>query len=293
MNILITGKDSNIGNNIQRWFEGHQQECEFHIDQLDVITDVWRSYDYSRYDAIIHVAAIVHRPELRDWNLYKRVNADLPFEIAKLAKKQGVKQFVFISSMAVYGYDKTLRNKPITESTIPNPEDDDLYGKSKFMAEQFLHTIVSDDFRLSIVRPPNVYGPSGRGGYVRKFTKYLHYLPIIPDAYSNVAQSMLYLDNLSELIRLIVVERKQGTFMPQDSNAVSTVELLSEIARAKHWRKPTSKLFGLFVYIFSFVPIVKKIYGGVAYCSELSEIEGMHYRIVEFSEGMKKTIETL
>lgn len=99
MKILIIGKNSYIGNHIDDWLtsKGHQ------VAQLDVLTDEWRTFDYSPYDAIVHVAGIVHRPDCQDWELYKRVNTDMPITIATMAKEQGVKQYVFFSTMGVYG----------------------------------------------------------------------------------------------------------------------------------------------------------------------------------------------
>ena len=68
MKILIIGKDSYIGNHIDEWLtsKGHQ------VNQLDVLTDEWKSFDYSPYDSIVHVAGIVHRPDCNDWDFFHR-----------------------------------------------------------------------------------------------------------------------------------------------------------------------------------------------------------------------------
>ena len=86
MNVLIIGKDSYIGNHIDEWLAqyGHI------VTQLDVLTETWKSFDYSRFDAVVHVAGIVHRPQCTDWDLYKSVNCDMPVSIATMAKMQGV-----------------------------------------------------------------------------------------------------------------------------------------------------------------------------------------------------------
>lgn len=103
-NVLIIGKDSYIGNHIDLWLS----ERRFLVHQLDVLTEDWKTFDYSNYDAIVHVAGIVHRPECNDWKLYQRVNTDMPIAIACMAKKQGVKQYVFFSTMGVYGVGKSF-----------------------------------------------------------------------------------------------------------------------------------------------------------------------------------------
>ena len=86
MKVLIIGKNSYIGNHIDEWLSKEG----WHVIQLDVLTDDWKTYDYSGYDAIVHVAGIVHQPKCKDWGLYKRVNTDMPITIATMAKEQGV-----------------------------------------------------------------------------------------------------------------------------------------------------------------------------------------------------------
>ena len=97
MNILIIGKNSYIGNHIDQWLtnNGHQ------VKQLDAVSENWKQYDYSNFDTIVHVAGIVHRPNCKDWNLYKSVNTEMPISIATKAKSQGVKQYIFISTMEI------------------------------------------------------------------------------------------------------------------------------------------------------------------------------------------------
>ena len=104
MNILIIGKNSYIGNHIDEWLSryGHK------VAQLDVLTEDWKNYDYSPFDAIVHVAGIVHRPDCKDWELYKRVNTDMPVKIATMAKEQGGKQYIYFSTMGVYQANKKL-----------------------------------------------------------------------------------------------------------------------------------------------------------------------------------------
>ena len=288
MKIVITGKNSHIGNKIQNWFESHQIENKFEIEQLDVIGDGWKTYNFSGTDVIIHVAAIVHQPKLKDWSLYQKVNIDLPSEIASKAKASGVKQFVFFSTMAVYGWDKDLNTDEIDEVVVPSPKS--MYGKSKYEAELALKKIESDNFLLSIVRPPNVYGENGKLGYVDKFAKFLKYWRVIPDAYREVRQSMIYIDNLTEFIRQIVIKGQPGTFMPQDSAPVSAICLIDTICEAKQYRIFKSKFLGMIVKLFAGVPIVQKLYGGVAYTNNLSQIDGIEYQCVKFENGIKESL---
>ena len=276
MDILIVGRNSYIGNHIDEWLSkyGHQ------VKQLDVLTDEWKTFDYSSFDAIVHVAGIVHQPNCQDWGLYKRVNADMPVAIATIAKEQGVKQYVFFSTMVVYGVEKRL--KPTIVDTNTPLQADSMYGKSKLMAEESLSKLQDESFDVAFVRPPSVYGKGCRGGYISGFTSIVRKLPVIPNAYENVRQSFIYIDNLSELVRLIIEKRMHGVFCPQDDKAVSANELLEAIAKGLGKKYRESYFLGLFVRLFSFIPLVCKAYGGVEYAQSLSDMDGIDYAVVPF-----------
>lgn len=284
MKILIIGKNSYIGNHIDDWLtsKGHQ------VEQLDVLTEDWKAYDYSPYDAIVHVAGIVHRPDCQDWELYKRVNTDMPISIAKMAKEQGVKQYVFFSTMGVYGIGKELRLNVVDEKTPLTSES--MYGKSKLMAEEGLQKLQDVNFNVVCVRPPSVYGKGCRGGYITGFTSIVRKLPVIPKAYTDVKQSFIYIDNLSELVRLAIEEHLYGVLCPQDDKAVSANELLQVIADGIGKKLVESKVLGIFVRLFHFLPIVKKAYGGIEYSKKLSTIKDVNYIVVPFDEGMRRTV---
>ena len=101
---------------------------------LSVRDEDWEEYDYSAIDTIVYFAAIVHHPEITDEALYNKVNAEIPFAMAKKAVVQGVKKFIYISTMAVVGLGPEFgkvnvitRKTPLISNT--------LYGKSKKKGE--------------------------------------------------------------------------------------------------------------------------------------------------------------
>ena len=284
MKVLIIGKNSYIGNHIDEWLT----KMGWDVTQLDVLTDEWKSYDYSFYDSVVHVAGIVHRPDCKDWELYKKVNTDMPIEIATIAKKQGVKQYIFFSSMAVYGLGKALVPNITDENTPLNAKG--MYGRSKLLAEEGLVKLQDNHFKVAIVRPPSVYGKECKGNYISRFAMVARKMPIIPTVYTDVKQSFIYIDNLSELVRLIIEKELGGPFCPQDDVAVSTNELLEIICECLGKKYRGSKFLGLFVSLIKFVPIVKKAYGGMEYSRTLSDIKGVNYVVVSFKEGMKRTL---
>lgn len=102
--ILITGADSYIGTSFENYMNG---DLEYQIDTLDMKDPKWKEYDFSGYDTVFHVAGIAHADvghvSEETKQLYYKVNTDLSVETAKKAKKCNVKQFIYMSSIIVYG----------------------------------------------------------------------------------------------------------------------------------------------------------------------------------------------
>ena len=165
--ILITGAGSYIGGSVEaylaKWPERYQ------VDTLDMRGEGWKSASFQGYDAVLHVAGLVHQKDTKDdpayRDLYRRVNVDLAVDTAKKAKAEGVSQFLFMSSESVYGLSAPLgRQVIITKDTPLNPVDN--YGISKAQAEAQLEQLAGQDFHLAVLRPPIVYGKGCRGNYV-------------------------------------------------------------------------------------------------------------------------------
>ena len=103
--VLITGANSYIGTSFENWIQKNAPDIS--VDTMDMIGEAWKNADFSGYDAVFHVAGIAHADvgKVSDEQkaLYYKVNAGLTEECAKKAKAEGVKQFVFMSSIIVYG----------------------------------------------------------------------------------------------------------------------------------------------------------------------------------------------
>lgn len=286
MKVLITGKGSYIGEHIK----SHLESFGYIVDEVDTMNDQWKVIDYSQYGSIVHVAAIVHS-DAKDASeeLFKKVNTDLPVSIAKTAKKNGVKQFIFMSTMGVFGKGKSLHKEDsvVTKDTIPNAVGG--YGGSKLKAEKQLKNLESDTFRVAIVRPPNVYGRDCKGNYIPLFKKLALKLLICPYAYTNIRQSMLFIDNLSELVRLIIDNYSDSIYMPQDDCIPNTVEIIRIIRSVYGKKTHDSKLLGCFVKAFQNLSLINKIYGGIQYEESLSNCFDNRYQIVSFVRGMGLT----
>lgn len=278
--ILITGANSYIGTSFEKWLES--SEGDYQIDTLDMIDPKWRQFDFSSYDAIFHVAAIVHKNEKNmDPTLYDKVNRDLPIELAGLAKAAGVKQFVFLSSMSVYGNKEEV----ITKETKENPST--YYGKSKLAAEKGLMQLESADFKVLMMRPPMVYGPKATGNYTR-LSKLSRITPLFPDIANQ--RSMIYIDNLLEFVRKAIDTNLSGLHFPQNKEYVTTSQLVKTIRDVNGKKTLLTAIFNPIIKLLSNVSQFNKLFGNLVYAKELST-EVFDYQVADFHESVRKSEE--
>lgn len=256
--VLITGANSYIGTSFEAWAK-EKYPGEFEIDTIDMVDGSWRETSFTGYDAVFHVAAIVHKKEKPEMKkMYWEVNKELPIQVAQKAKSEGVKQFVFMSSMSVYG----INTGTITEKTKAIPKT--FYGKSKLAAERELKKLETDNFGITILRPPMVYGVHCKGNY-QLLKKFASVSPIFPD-YRN-QRSMISIENLCDFLVRIIKERKVGLCFPQDPDYMSTVEIVQKIAKENGKSIRFTKIFNPFIRLglkFHIV-VLEKVFGNLVY----------------------------
>lgn len=257
--ILITGANSYIGTSFEKYMEQFGED--YSIDTVDMIGDSWKSKSFSGYDSVFHVAGIAHQKEtLENAHLYYEVNRNLAIATAKKAKREGVKQFILLSSMSVYGMETGV----ITKKTIPHPKSH--YGKSKLQADEKIVNLDCDTFKVAILRPPMVYGKGCKGNYQR-LRSFALKSPIFPD-YPN-KRSMVYIGNLCEFVKETIDSKKFGLFFPQNAEYVNTSRLVNAIAKENRRNIRMTKLFNPIIRIVPFV-IIKKVFGDLFYDTRLS-----------------------
>lgn len=282
--ILIIGAHSYIGKSLQKSLQTIYNNYE--VDMISVRTNEWRLKDFSKYDSVVHTAAIVHSKHQTS-ELYYKINRDLTVDIATKSKIDGVKQFLFISSMAVYG----LESGVITNKTIPHPKND--YGKSKLEAEKILENMRSKDFVVSIVRPPMVYGNGAKGNY-NILRKIALLSPLIPNVKNK--RSMLYIDNFVMTLENIINQSVDGIFHPQNSEYMETSRLMKEIRLVHSKKSIMSTFLGRCVGIVQRVPgsvgtKATKAFGTLQYSKELEQIsyKGVSEREISIKDSIKRT----
>ena len=250
---------------------------------LDVKDTDWKKFDFSPFDSVFHVAGIAHfsKDESKK-DLYYQVNTDLTAEVAAKAKNAGVGQFIFMSSIIIYG-DSSSAKRIIGKDTVPTPSD--FYGDSKWQAEKRISPLESDDFKVVIVRPPMIFGKGSKGNYP-KLARLAKKTPFFPDFPNQ--RSMLHIDNLCAFIQGVIDHESTGIFYPQNKEYVNTSELVSEIANF-HGRKIfRSKILNPIIQLFFGFDTVKKVFGNLVYEKEISQYD-FEYQVRDFKESIQST----
>ena len=285
--ILITGANSYVGTSFEAWLK--QWPDQYRVDTVNMIGDGWKDASFCGYDAVFHVAAIVHKEERKNdpaqQELYDRVNHRLAVEVARKAKAEGVKQFVFMSSASVYGLVAPVgKTVTITKDTPVKPVDN--YGISKAAAEESLRALAEENFRLAILRPPMVYGKGCKGNYP-VLAKLAKKLPCFPWVDNN--RSMLYIDNLCELVRLVIDDEAAGVFCPQNDEYVNTCDMVNLIAHANGKNILIVKGFGWALKLLRpFTAMADKAFGSLCYDREISAYP-RNYCVKNLQESVMET----
>lgn len=280
--VLITGANSFVGEAVEKWLAKSRKE--YGVDTVGTMNNEWKKADFSAYDVVFHVAGIAHvdpKPELAP--LYYAVNRDLTLEIAKHAKRHGVKQFIFMSSMIVYHASKSLNGTIIDKDTIPNPND--FYGDSKLQAELGLKRMQSQDFKIAILRPSMIYGPNGKGNFQR-LVRLAKITPFFPNWHNK--RSMLYVDNLCEFVKQTIDRSLSGVFHLQNRELADTTVIVRHYAEASNhyllcssWFNPLVKLGAVFLKPFA------KMFADQYYTPDLTSFD-FDYQLVSFKESLKR-----
>jgi len=276
VNILITGQNGYIA----RCLHAHLLAGRHDARLVDVRSDAWRHMDFSNYDSIVHLAGIVHNSSAAPAD-FKRVNVELTAALAQKSYDENVPQFIFVSTMAVYGKDYAFT--PMNEITAQTPlMPKTFYGKSKLSAEAEVTKIYGD--RACIVRPPTVYGENCTGNY-RKLRSLILRVKVMP-RYEN-RRGMIYIHNLCELFRLLIENTGAGIFYPQDADFLPTYKLARLIGENRgvevlSLRMPFLKTAA------KILPDLKKAFGSLSYAPEMSVCPFGEYRVFDINAAVEQ-----
>lgn len=254
--ILITGANSYIGTHIEAYLG--RFPAGYETETLPMRSHTPDEYDFHGADAVVHVAAIVHRKETKNSQpLYDAVNRDLAAAVAEKAKREGVKQFVFFSTMAVYGRLEGV----ITKETAADPKTQ--YARSKLSAERRIAALADDAFFVTILRPPMVFGPGAKGNPARLY-RLAKALPFCPDFENR--RSMVSIDTLCEAVKALLDAPRSGVFFPQEPEPVATRELIERAMREQGRTPRRSRLLNPAIRLArACTSVGKKAFGDLVY----------------------------
>lgn len=285
--VLIAGAGSYIGESFQGYCSEHYPNIT--CTAVDMVGDGWRGLDFSGYDAVFHVAGIAHadvgRVSAARQKEYYAVNADLAVACCKKAKRDGVKQFILMGSMIVYGEERTY----IDETTVPKPSN--FYGDSKWLADKGVRKMGSSGFQVAVVRSPMVYGKGSKGNYPA-LAKIARTVPVFPKVGNK--RSILYIENLCEFVSLLVLSGEGGIYFPQNKEYASTSQMARLIGDATDKKVIEAGSLAPLVKLMGKVPgkvsrLAEKAFGNCVYDKGLSRYAGCDYQIVGLEESIKRT----
>lgn len=306
--ILIAGAHSYVGEQVEKYleeynkkiFEFSSEKKRYIIETISLYGEEWKKKDFSCYDVVFHVAGIAHQDddatikkknscaigsktrEDEQGTKYYAINRDLAIACAKKAKAEGVKQFIFMSSMIVYS---GLEEDCITFKTPIRAKN--YYGDSKLQADLAIQALQSDKFDVVILRPPMIYGKGCKGNFP-KMVKLAQILPVYPIVGNR--RSMLYIENLAEFVRLMIENRERGVFFPQNKEYVDTGVMIREIARVHHCKLLPA--FKIPLKLMQNLPgklgkLSRKAFSSFYYQQECSKYKD-NYQIFSLEESIRK-----
>jgi nucleoside-diphosphate-sugar epimerase len=241
MKVLITGGTGFVGSNaikhlnstghdVKYLTRGKKLEVGDSVECKDIQSiDFWKNA-LEGVEAVIHCMARVHvlnETATDPYSEFKKTNVDATRALAEAAREKGVKKFIFLSTVGVYGNS----GDDISENNDLNPNGD--YAKTKIEAEELLRETFRDSqVELIILRPPLIYGPHAPGNF-RSLENVISKRIPLPFGSIKNKRSFLFVDNLSWVMGKFLSSDKDlsGTYNVTDGEYVSTSYFLKNIAR--------------------------------------------------------------
>ncbi len=281
MRVLITGANGYVATQAKAYFEANGIETIL----LPVRDNSWKDRSFRGFDILIHAAALVHG----DFSSaeYQRVNVELTQELAVKARAEGIRHFLFMSSLSVYAqeYPRAFLSHPflITQATPTAPQT--LYGQSKLRAEQSLAALSRDDFDVLLIRSPMIYGKSCPGNYqtLRKIALHAPFLPAIQNE-----RSMLFIGTLCKFLLACCQHATRGIVWPQDEAYVCTVNMMQQIALLNGKRKRPLSPFARRALALLPLASAAKAFGSLT-IDHAASVMPFDYQTGDFSACMAQT----
>lgn len=238
MKVLITGVHGFVGSNLVAALGD-----KYEIYGLDIVGPVlpgvlhtfsWDDLEAGHIppvDAVVHLAALAH--DIRNRNAadeYYKVNVGLTQKVFDWFLKSVAERFVFFSSVKAVA--DSVEGDPLAEDVIASPVG--LYGKSKFMAEEYIRANFgirgrNQSKKVYILRPCMIHGPGNKGNLNLLYNVVRKGIPWPLGSFEN-RRSFTSVDNLCFVVdRLLDGDVPSGVYHMGDDEALSTNELVALI----------------------------------------------------------------
>lgn len=242
---LVTGANGFVGSALckelakrgiphRRVVRGAGMEGDFSLGSFDEKTD-WADALHD-CTTVIHLAArahVLHEAASDSLEAFRKTNLHATVNLARSAARNGVRRFVYISSIGVNGIC-TSRDAAFTEEDIAHPHNE--YAQSKWEAECALRAIETETgLEVVVVRPPLVYGANAPGNFALMVKALKRGLPL-PFASVENLRSLIYVENLVDALILCARHSNAAghTYVLADNEQISTANLLRELGNSMH-----------------------------------------------------------
>ena len=324
MNILVTGANGFIGSTLVEYLINkkvnvttlirnkavkHAESDSLHNTKVDDLLNLQNKSsicykkvekNLTNQDVVVHAAARVHVMNENDKNpldSFLQMNCKATLALAELAAASGVKRFIFISTINVYG-SSSQTGKPLKFDSKASPATP--YAISKYEAEKGLMDIaIKTGMEVVIIRSPLVYGAGVPANFQSLLKLVKKQWPLPFGSITENRRSFIGLDNLVDLIYVCSTNEKAANqiFLASDHNDLSCRELFETISLAFGYRV---KLLPVPLIIFS---ILGKVTGKTKTVESLCDSfqvdithtsETLNWKPpLSVEEGMKKTVAPL
>lgn len=281
--LVVTGASGFIGSNfIERYKD------VYNIIPISLQKIKPEEISFKGVDIVVHLAALVHQLNGAPREKYFEINTQLTERLAKEAKKQGVRYFVFFSTIKVYGYDGDLYNHDIilNEESECNPRDP--YGESKWEAEKILRTLEDENFGVGIIRPVLVYG-KGVKANMENLIKLVRLSPVLPFNYDKNRRSLIGIENLMYMTSLVIDKEARGIFLPLDEKNLSLKEIVEGIEKAYGLKRINIPMIQPIFWLLTKIKpnIMVRLFGTLQFDNKLTREKLGYEPKVKYVEGIK------
>jgi len=211
---------------------------------------------FAEVTTVVYTVARTHRvnEENLDYEeIYNEINCDAMIRVADAAYRQGVKRFIFLSSLKVLG-EETPRDVPFYHDSIPHPLG--CYGRSKLLAENELIKLGrSTGLDVVIIRPPLIHGAGVKGNLDALLRAVKLRIPLPFKLLSRNRRSLVSLENLCGLIKECILNpaAKNQIFMVKDECDRSTADIVRMLAKDAGVKPILFPLPGFIVHLAFFL----------------------------------------